>query len=945
MIRTLFAALLLSLSFQNAASQPFSTSGPAPAAVDSLLNTLSLRQRIGQLFVTFANGEFYGTQSEEFAALHRKITVDGVGGIIFSTGGILDQAMLNNRLQSAATIPLLISQDMEYGPAMRIRGTSRLTPAMGIAATGKPENAFLAGQITAREAKAIGVHQIYAPAADINNNPKNPIINVRSFGEDPNQVGTFATAFMKGVLSEGLIPTAKHFPGHGDTDVDSHVELPVIRHSWKRLDTLELVPFRRLIAEGLPSMMSAHISFPNMSANPATPGTLDPNVLKRILLDSLRFKGVVITDALTMEAVTKQFSPGKAARMALEAGADILLMSTDETSAIDELEKAVQNGTLSEERILFSVRKILTWKHQLGLFKNRMANVDALPGIIVQSGHQLNAQRIARESVTLLKNNGGIVPVTSGKAPKLMVIAIADDESGNAGRVLVREIRKYHPDVSFGLFDARTSTEEREQILKKAAASDLIIIGAYIFVRMEGKIQFNAQQADFVAKLNAFKKPQAVIAFGNPYIVSAFPNADVHLCAWSNAAEQVEQTVPALFGASAISGKLPVTIPGFYARGFGMQLPQSAIRTELPAGAGINREKLRAVDAIVEQAIRDSVFPGAQVAIVKDGLLIMNRGFGYHTYEKQQAVKSSDLYDLASITKIMATVPAIMMLVDQGTLKLNAHVSDFFPEWKDGEKKKVTIRNLLEHNSGLPAFRVYVDSLKTADQIRTAVINEPLIEKPGTKVIYSDLGFILLGLIVEKITGQPLDLYLNKTLYEPAGWYNTRFKPASGRQAVISRTVPTENDTLFRKKLLRGEVHDERAFALNGVSGHAGLFADASDVAAYAQLLLNGGSYAGQSFIKPETVKLFATKSGKNATRALGFDLKKEAGSSAGTLMSDRTFGHTGFTGTSVWIDPERNLAVVMLTNRVHPHRSYGAAISQIRASVADATVKALEKP
>lgn len=951
--RLLFILYILLVSVPMLTGQPMQNDILNPRAVrennaayvDTLLKTLSLKEKIGQLFVTKAYGQYESNDSERLLELERKVTEDHVGGVIFMAGDIYEQIILTNRLQRLSKIPLLISQDMEYGPAMRLYRASRFTPAMGIAATGNPDNAYLAGLITAREAKALGVHQIYAPVADINNNPDNPIINVRSFSESPQMVSTYASSFMYGVLAEGLMPTAKHFPGHGDTDTDSHIDLPVIRYDYKRLDSLELSPFKTLIENGIPSIMSAHISFPELSMDPETPGTLDRDVLGRILLDSLGYEGIVVSDALDMEAVSNRYSPGEAARMALLAGIDMLLISIDEHAAINELERSVRNGKISEERIDESVRKILAWKIQLGLFSGSLVDLDRAPDVIDSRNHKITAERIARESITLLKNQNGVIPVYPREYDKVMVIVIADDDSGDTGKSLLRTVRAYHPNVEFGLYDKRTPDHELEQIIRKASKADLIIVGSFVYVRMAAKIQFSRAQRSFIRRIEKLKPPKMAIAFGNPYVLSEFEDFDVHISAWSAANQQVYQTVPGLFGAEDIFGHLPISIPNLYNIGDGIGIKKSIIREDAPELVRLNYNRLRSVDDIIAKAIEDSVFPGAQLAVLRNGVLAWNKGYGYHTYEKVRAVKNTDLYDLASLTKVMATTSSVMMLIDEGKLKLNDRVSKFFPEYNEGQKSRVTIRHLLEHQSGLPPFRLYIDSLKSREEIVKAVLNEPLIEKAGTETIYSDLGFITLGAIVEKITGERLDKFINKKLFYPSGMIWTMYRPHRFGNNYVERSAPTEVDTVYRKQEIKAYVHDERAYYMDEVAGHAGLFSRASDVAIFADILLREGNYAGIQFFKPKTVQRFTIRSSKNPERALGFDLKNQNGfSSAGILMSGDTFGHTGFTGTSLWIDPKKDLAVVLLTNRTHPYRTYGSQISQVRAAVADAVMRALDE-
>jgi CubicO group peptidase (beta-lactamase class C family) len=371
-------------------------------------------------------------------------------------------------------------------------------------------------------------------------------------------------------------------------------------------------------------------------------------------------------------------------------------------------------------------------------------------------------------------------------------------------------------------------------------------------------------------------------------------------------------------------------------------MPQTVNRPDHPAVAGFNKEKLRRVEEILEQAIRDSVFPGAQLAVVRNGILVMNRSFGYHTYEKKQPVRNADVYDVASLTKILATTPAIMRLLADGKLRLTDPVSKFFPEWKTGKKKEVTLRHLLEHNSGLPAFRPYVDEMKSPETLRRAIINEPLVEEPGKKTLYSDLGFMILGWIVEQVSGEKLNEYVQKRIWQPAGMTSTTFLPLQTMQNKAGKPIPTERDTVWRKKLIVGEVHDERAWAMGGISGHAGVFTNAGDVAAFASMLQNKGLYAGQNILPETIVKQFTERKGRKDQRLLGFDVKKETNSAAGTKMSHKTFGHTGFTGTSVWMDPESGVSIILLTNRVHPFRSYGGTIQSVRGAVADAVMESL---
>lgn len=909
--------------------------------VDSLMDEMTLEEKIGQLFMVRAYGTFTNEDDLDYLRLKELITDYHVGGVVFFQGDVYGQAVTNNHLQNLAKYPLWIAQDMEFGAAMRINGTTRFTPAMGVAATGNPYNAFLKGKITAAEANAVGVHQIYAPVLDVNNNPRNPVINVRSYSADPQMVAEFGTEFMNGVKSEGLISTGKHFPGHGDTDTDSHLALPVIMHDYARLDSVELVPFRQTINEGMESIMSAHIAFPNISEHEGLPGTLDESILQRILVDSLKFKGLIVTDGLEMQGITNQFSPGDAVIRALKAGADQMLVSTDEKAAINEIKKAVQAGELSEERIDQSVRKILNLKASQGVFTDQLVEIESLNYRINTPQFQNTANRIARESVTLLKNDN-ILPIRMIDYPNVLVLGISDGDEHPSGRVLTRELRKYHGNVTYHSLDDRTSHEEINEIMDDAEVADLIILGSFIRVRSYHTLQMPRERLQIINRISELNKPEILLAFGSPYVVENIPDADVHILSWSANENQVRETVPALFGASDIQGKFPGEVPDMYSIGDGIDIPQSSVRYDEPITADMSIDSLLQVDRIMQEAINDSVFPGGVVGVMRNGALVWQQGYGYHDYSKTKAVQANDIYDLASISKIMATTTSIMKLVDEGKIALDDPVYKYIPEFDTGKKREITIRHFLLHTSGLPAYRIYVDKIRTRKGLIEAVRNEPLINEPGEEYVYSDLGFILLAEIVEEVSGKRIDQYVKDEFYKPMGMTSTTYNPLQLEAGLRSHIVPTEIDTVYGRGLVHMKVHDERAYFMDGVAGHAGLFSSVQDMAKYFFMLLNDGVYAGHQYLSPEVIDLFTSHQSPINQRGLGFDRKSPGFSTAGTLTSNESFGHTGFTGTSFWVDPSENIAIIILTNRVYPNRSYGSRISRIRAKIADAVMKSI---
>jgi beta-N-acetylhexosaminidase len=912
--------------------------------IEDILENMSTREKIGQMVLVIARGQFQPDDTDQVMKLEGQIRQYGIGGVIFSSGDVYGQAILTNKLQASSKIPLWITQDMEFGAAMRISGTTRFTPSMGVAATGNTHFDYLKGKITALESKAIGVNQIYAPVLDVNNNPNNPVINTRSYSEDPQIVGLFADAFIRGAQEHGVMATGKHFPGHGDTNIDSHLALPTIAHGYEQLNSLELVPFRSAIRSGIGSIMSAHIAFPKLGTDPTRPGTLDPNILSAILRDSLQFKGLIVTDALEMNGIQLHYAPDEVAILAINAGADMLLTPVDVITTIDSAEKAVLDGRIPIEKIDNAVRRILKAKLEYGLFESKPIDVENLSAVINTKEYRMISDEIARSSITILKNKNDIVPIQIARYPKITLITIADDRSGITGSSFASAIRKYHPNVTFHNYDLRSSEADINRMIASARDADLIILGSYIYVQTSNRIEFTNVQKQLINRITSSRKPVVLASFGNPYIVVEVESANVHLLAWAAFPQQVDAAAGALFGAANVNGTLPVTIPGLYKRGDGFQIQKSILRNDIPEVAGMNSEVLDSIDAIMNEAIRNEIFPGGVVSIIKDGIIAYEKAFGYHDYTKRTMTRVGDFFDLASISKVMGTTFGLMKLVDEGKVNLEDKVSTYFKEFNTLSKKDITIYQLMTHISGLPAFRVYVDKIKTRDELIDAILNEPLINEPGEVYIYSDLGPIITALIIEKVTNQSLDVYMNRNFYTPMGMSATTFNPTTRGRWYTERVLPTENDTIYRHKLIQGEVHDERAYYLDGVAGHAGLFSNVADLAKFSHLLMNGGTYGGKRYIKESTIKQFTERQEPHNLRGIGFDLKSLVGfSSAGSRATTNTYGHTGFTGTSFWIDPERNIAVIILTNRTYPYRGSASGIAGIRASIADVVFNSID--
>ena len=912
--------------------------------VESTLRRMSLDEKVAQLVMPRAQGLFISEDSDEFQRLARLVKERTVGGLVFFQGDVFETSYLINKLQSYADIPLLISADFEHGVAMRIDRSTSFPFNMAVGATRDPQLAYEMGRITAEEGRALGVHQDYAPVVDVNSNPLNPVINVRSFGEDPRLVSDMADAFIRGVHDGKMISTAKHFPGHGDTEIDSHSDLPVVLFDREHLEKFELAPFRDAINHGVMSIMVAHLSIPAFDTAKGIPSTLSPNVVLKLLKNELHFTGLIVTDAMTMQSVTKLYSPAETAVLAIRAGNDIILTPQDNDAAVNALSAAVKRGEISTQRIDESVRKVLAAKAWLGLNRNRFVPPDTAFAIVGSKEHQRVAREVARRSITLVKNEMNLVPLEESGARKVAILIVSDDAMPTTGDRFVRQFRQRYPE-SFGLrVDARSNEEEYDSVYKQLERSEMVVCPIYLRVRSgQGTVGLRSAQKTFLERVLNLGKPTIAVSFGNPYVLSEIKEVKSYLCAYSDVDASVDAALEAMFGEIDVGGKLPVTIPDLYAYGSGLTLKKIRLRVDEPELAGFDSDRLKLLDNIVKKAIADSAFPAAELLVAKDGLIVYSRAFGTYDYSPySRQIDAGTMFDLASLTKVIGTTNAVMRLYDEKRLDLDDPVVKYLPKFGQNGKEKITIRNLLLHDSGLPALKKFYETCTSAEQLIDSVYATSLVYKTGDSTIYSDLGLITLGKVIEQITGTTLDRYLADEFFKPLHMESTMYNPPQWRWDHIA---PTEIDTVWRrqKTAVRGRVHDENASVLGGVSGHAGLFSTTSDLARMMQMLLNGGTYGGRRYLNEETVRMFTHRQADRSTRALGWDTKSLNGySSAGNLFSSSSFGHTGFTGTSIWADPERNLFVIFLTNRVYPTRE-NAKISRVRPAIHDAVIEALK--
>jgi len=931
---------------QGSVSDSNGAAGSEGAAwVDAQMQQMTLDEKIGQLFVIRLNGVFHNAASPTYQETVDLVEEFEAGGIMFGPGTPMDQVTQINDLQQRAERPLLVTQDTEWGMAMRLDRTSRFPPAMALGATRDPSLAYRVGAATAREARALGVHQLYAPVADVNNNPDNPIINFRSFGEKPALVGTMAAAFVRGAQQEGTLATAKHFPGHGDTDVDSHADLPVLPFDYARLDTLELVPFRHTLNADVASVMTGHLALPALESDSTVPASLSPAVTTGLLRDSLGFDGLVVTDALTMNGVTKHFGPGEAAVRVLEAGADQILMSEDPYIARLAIREALDEGRLTEETIDTSVRRVLEAKAQLDLPDDRQVSTDTTRHEVRTRSHEVLAGTAARRSLTLLRNEGNLLPLTPPDQHDVLVVTLSDSEYPGTGRDFVRALRGAPGlgDVTTRRIDPRSDADDVEEHLADAREHDLVVVPSFLQVRAwSGTIGASDEHERFLRRVVERDQPSILVALGNPYVTGSLDaQPDVVLAGYGIGAASQRAAAHALVGAADTPGRLPITVPDVAEFGDGIEQPQVAPRMDYPEAVGMNHRRLAHIDSVLRRGVLNRAFPGAAVAVGRGSVVAKQETYGYYTFDRTEPVVPSSPYDLASLTKVVATTTAAMLLVEDGALALDAPVAEYLPDFAQAGKESITVRQLLTHSAGLPPYLPPDRRGESPEAIVDTVMATGLAYTPGTESRYSGLGFVTLMQIVEEISGRRFDVFSRERIFEPLGMHDTGFR--SVRDATADYVVPTTDtaDTTYQ-----GSVHDPMARVMNGVSGNAGLFSTVEDLSRFATMLVNDGRIYGRQFLEAETIEQFTTASDvPGSTRALGWDTKSPEGySSAGDHFSVSSFGHTGYTGTSFWVDPEQDLYVILLTNRVYPDDT-DDRIQGIRPKVANHAYQSIVGP
>lgn len=914
---------------------------------DSVFRALTTDERIGQLFMVAA----YSNSKADTIKIKRLIDSCKIGGLIFFQGGPLRQAMLTNYYQSLSKVKLLIAIDGEWGLSMRLDSTPEFPRQMTLGAISAEADSliYLMGKEIARQCKRLGIHVNFAPVVDINNNPLNPVIGTRSFGENKYNVARKAFLYMKGMQDGGVLACAKHFPGHGDTEFDSHKTLPTIAHSRKTIDTLDIFPFRELFKHGVGSVMVAHLHIPALDTTKNLASTLSPKIVNGLLKQELNYDGLIFTDALNMKGVSKFYKPGEVDVKALLAGNDVLLFAEDVPKAITEIKKAIERGEITQDEIDERCKKILRAKQWVGLNTYKPIDVTNLYTDINSPQGELLNLLLAENSVTVLQNQNHILPLMN-----LDTLRIATVSIGMGKNEFVNTLSYYAPMKHFYL-PREPHQSERDTLLNKLRVHNLVIVGFVGNTNPKNHFGVSGEAIEFIRRLNQQAKT-IVVVFASPYSLEQFDDfideISALIMAYENNKSLMNLSAQVIFGGVRAKGMLPVTASKKIRINTGVRTADPIrFKYTVPEELGIDSRKLDQIDSIMQRGISEKAFPGGVVFFAKDRKVFFHKSYGYHTYENKRPVRKDDLYDIASITKIVATTAATMKLKDERKLSFDDYLCYHLPELEGTNKMNINLREMLTHQAGLmdwiPFYLktmnrgeykpgIYSKTQNSEYPVRVAnqlfihksysdTIWKRIVESPlsgKTEYKYSDLGMLLMGRIIERKINESLDEYVQKTFYKPLGLSTMTYLPRE--KFPLTRIVPTEYDVRFRKQLLHGDVHDPAAAMLGGVAGHAGLFSNANDVGIMMQLFLQKGEYGGKRYIDSATVnECTRCQYCVSNRRAIGFDkpeTDKNKLSPICECVSYLSFGHQGFTGTITWADPDNQLVYVFLSNRVYPN-------------------------
>ena len=913
--------------------------------VDSVFNSLNSDQRLAQLFMVAA---YSNKDMKHVAEIRELVEKYNIGGLIFMQGGPYREAKLNNYYQSKAKTPLLISIDGEWGLAMRLDSTPKYPRQMTLGAIKNDSLIYYMGKQIARECKRMGIHVNFAPVADVNNNPLNPVIGMRSFGENKYNVANKAVMYMKGLQAEGVMANGKHFPGHGDTDSDSHKTLPIISACKERMDTLELYPFQQLFDQGLSSIMVAHLFVPCYDTTKNTASTLSPYIVQDLLKKQLGFQGLIFTDALNMKGVASFYEPGMVDVKALLAGNDVLLFAENVPKAIEQIKLAVSKGQITQDEIDARCKKILKAKFWCGLNNKQYVSPKNLYEDLNTKESFVMNTKLAEASVTLLKNDNALLPLQRLDTMRIVEVSIGDAKEN----VFSTTINKYSKIAHLGI-DHDASKKERDTLIFKLKNYNWVILQVNkTSYKPEKDFGCSAGSMDLISNI-CYQKNTIACLYSNPYLINKLENlnqAKSILNVYEYNQFSQKAAADAIMGAIEVNGSLPVSTKLFLA-GTGLEIKKKIrVQYVIPEQIGINSAKLLQIDSIAQVGIKENAFPGCQIVAIKNGKVFYQKNFGKQTYDATaDKVNDYTIYDLASLTKILSSSLALMKLSEQKQFDYEQHLDYYFPELAGTNKSAIHYKDMLTHQSGLPAWLpfwqktvdkknvyksgYYSDTYSEQFPVQVAkglfvvkdfndsIYHQIMICKmeETCKYVYSDIGYYFSKILIEKITKTTLNNFVQSQFYKPLNLGLT-YLPLGKYPA--EQIAPTENDLKFRKQLVRGYVHDQGAALMGGVAGHAGLFGNANDVAIIMQMLLNKGNYSGQQVLDSSVIRQYTSSHFSDNRRGLCFDKPEPDAKKDSPVTKEcslKSFGHSGFTGTFAWADPENDLIFVFLSNRVHP--------------------------
>lgn len=919
--------------------------------VNTQLEQLTLEEKIAQLMVISV---YPKRDNAEKSRVINLIKTYKLGGIIVMQGTPVKTASWINEFQAASDLPLLVSTDGEWGLKMRIDSTMIYPYAQAIGAISDSTYIYQMGRDFGNQLKMMGMHMNFAPVADVSTNPNNPVINFRSFGEDKKNVANKAWMVAKGMQDAGVIPVAKHFPGHGDTKTDSHKTLPLIDHSKKRIDEIESYPFRFLAEKGVSGVMSAHLNVPALD-NSGMPSSLSKKIITGYLKDEIGFKGFVVTDAMNMKgALTKSDTPEL---LALKAGNDIIEFVPDLKKAIESIKIAITNGDYFEAEIDKKCRTVLALKRWANLNEYKPVELKDLTARLNSPYFELTSRKLIQGSLTVLKDDN-ILPVQNLEKQKIASVIIGDNKISAFQKMLSNYTKIDHFYLS-----KKATEKEWINLRQKLENYNLVIVGIN-GVNIYPSKKYGTTEIQRKAVSEIVQENNSIfVFFGNAYALKHFTN--IHhskglILAYQNNWLVQELAAQSVFGAFNATGKLPVTIDKRFKLNDGIDVKKnSCFSYTIPEDAGIKSALLQQkIDSIAMLGVDSAAYPGCQVLVAKNGKVIFHKCYGYLTYDNIQQVEKKNIYDWASVTKVTGPLPALMKLVDEKKINLDSKFSNYWDDFKDSNKKNLKVRDILAHQARLASWIAFWETTvdKNGELDRKVFKSKPSRKfnvrvsenlymnknfretmfdtirtselRPRKKYLYSGLSFYLYPDIISNLTGQPYENYLKKTFYEPLGATTITFN--AYKHFPLKRVVPTEMDDFFRMEQLRGFVHDEGAAMMGGVSGNAGLFGTTNDLAKLFQMYLQKGYFGGRRYISEKTLNEFTRiqfPDNKNR-RGLGFDKplidndKNELQDAYPAVASSKnSFGHGGYTGTFAWADPDNELLFIFMSNRVYPTR------------------------